>query len=313
MRFNKILILIGGFYFCLKASAAILYPPPETDHEGWHVGFQAIYTQNNFNTPTSSTPTATSTTVQTIPVNWTLGYKTQIAYLFDEDLDLNLNWVHFNSTSSQNTQSEDNLSGQYTVNQFGSAPESYTNAAVSEINQVDTNIDNKVNTVNFEFGRSSFLTEHIDLRIQVGIQYANIQQNVNQTASNTTINSEFNYNDDQRDTSFSGIGPRAGFDIYYGLGGGFFLITTQAFALPTGRVTINSTAHQSNETNTGLGNTVTATSNELKLISDYEAVFGLRFEQIFLESKFGIDVGYQMTSYDIAKQSGFFLGLRAIH
>lgn len=294
---------------CMTASATILYQPPVIKHEGWHIDLQAIYAQNIFNTQTATTQSS----AELLPSKWSLGYKTQVSYFFEENLDMNVNWLYFNTSIDQTINSNDNLNGQYTPNQFGSEPTDLVDNEVSQINQVYTDIQNKVNTVNFEFGRTHALTEAVEVRFQLGLQYVNIHQNINQTSTNMNINSEYNYNNSQIDTKFSGIGPRTGFDVNYKLGYGFSIVDGASFALPTGSTTINDTTYQSNETNTGFGNIDTFSFKNIRTIFDYTNTLSLRFQHTFLDSLWFTDIGYQMTDYDIAQQSGFFFAIRIIH
>jgi hypothetical protein len=283
-----------------------LYPPPVIKHEGWHIDLQAIYAQSIFNTQTATTQTSP----ELIPYTWSLGYKTQVSYLFEKNLDINLNWLYFNTNINQTIQSSDNLNGQFTVNQFGSK---MSDGDVSQINQVVTNIENTTNTINFEFGRTSALNESIDVRFQMGFQYANIHEVTSQTASNTSINRQFNYNDAQINTKFSGIGPRTGFDVNYKLGYGFSIVNGASFALPTGNTTINDTSTQSNITNTGIGNISTISYKNLTTIFDYTEALSVRFQQEYMDSLWLFDTGYQISDYDIAEQSGLFFSIKMIH
>lgn len=312
---KKILHIVSSIVLihCSVIANATMYIPTKVE-PGWHVVFQALYVQSNFHALTATTRnvvnnTATLANYTTDPV-WTLGYKAQIAYLFGENLDINVNWMHFDATLSQNIQSPDDLTGQYAVNQFGTGPEHYQNLDTSQIDSLDTTIQNKVDTINMEFGQSHIMTDKLNLRVHIGLQYAHVQQNLTQTGQNESIDSNYNYNDLQRNTYFDGIGPRTGLDINYYLGEGFSLAGMFAAALLNGPFQSNSTAHQSNETNTNFGNIITSSTNSTESVFTYGASTSLRFIYPSSYGNAGFDVGYQVTDYDFVSQSGPFVALR---
>lgn len=312
---KKILPILSAIILMPYAgtAGATMYIPTAVT-PGWHVGFQALYLQSNFNVLTATTKsvvnnTSTLADYTTDPV-WTLAYKAQIAYFFGDDLDININWLHFDATLSQNIQSTDDLTGKYAVNQFGAGSAHYQNSDTSQIDELDTTIQNQIDTVNWEFGQSHHLTDNLDLRVHMGLQYAHIQQNLTQTAQNQSVDSDYNYNDVQVDTYFDGIGPRVGFDINYHLGYGCSLSGAFAAAQLKGPLQSNSTAHQSNETNTDFGNVIISSVNNTLNVFDYDASASFRFIYPSSYGNAGFDVGYQMTDYDIVSQSGPFVALR---
>lgn len=312
---KKVLSLLSAVVLVhyVETANATMYIPTAVA-PGWHAAFQALYVQSDFHALTATTKNVTDnstslTHYMTDPV-WTLGYKVQIAYLFGENLDVNINWLHFDATLNQNIQNADDLTGQYAVNQFGTGLTHYHNLDTSQINLLDTTIQNTVNTVNMEFGQNHIITDKLDLRVHMGLQYAHIQQNLTQTAQNQSIDSNYNYNDVQMDTYFNGIGPRTGLDINYFFGKGFSLAGMFAVALLEGPLQSNTIAHQSNETNTNFGNIITSSISSMESVFDYSASASLRFVYPSPYGNAGFDVGYQVTDYDFFSQSGPFVALR---
>lgn len=180
------------------------------EHSAWGFGAQALYLQptfqNDFYTGTFTNAEGRTTHGGHI-MDWGWGFKLEALYQFSSGNDLNLNWYHYDkSTSSSST---------YSLPTPPHTPHAF-----------NIDINPKWNAVNAEFGQLVKFGELKSIRFHAGAQYAQLETNIFGTTPG------FAPNDAQ--AKFTGFGPRFGVDMAYHLPNGLGVYGNGAAALLVG-------------------------------------------------------------------------------
>jgi len=286
------------------ASAAMYAPPAAAtgcmagdvnvpcEKRGWSFAADALYVQANNAGQVTSTTTATDTSVntdyQSYQPDWTWGFRFAAAYYFGTGNDLNLNWTHFVKQSDNQNVSGEGIDGLYITQAL---------ASDETVDNIATDVENKFDAVNLEFGQMVHFGEKVDTRFHAGLQYANIHQTTDQTGWNTDNNNI--YDENNVESKFSGFGPRFGMDSAYNFGNGMAVFGNVAAALLVGDIKYNQT-----ETFTaadGSGDTAATVSSSAtsdnSIVPSADAKLGLRYTKSLAQGDLSAEVGYEVANY----------------
>lgn len=181
----------------------------------WDVGIYALYLQPvydanlGYNAVTTGQVPAlalqlprTDVHFHDADLDWGWGFKLEGSYHFNTGNDININWYHLDTTTSEALTQLVNLNDNFSWN-------------------------TKWDAVNAEFGQHIDVSDSYKLRAHAGAQYARINSSADHQLNQFAISGLF-------DMDFNGFGPRAGLDTTYVLGSGFALYGNAAAALLIG-------------------------------------------------------------------------------
>jgi hypothetical protein len=252
-----------------------------TEPQGWGAAAQALYLQANY----SSLGYIGSTEVQTFEdytesfkpkdFNYGFGFKVEAFYQFKTGRDVNLNWYHYDHTSTQGL--PDGINVYDTV--FNGT--------------VLLKSEPKWNAVNLELGQKMNIDTWGRLRFHGGLQYADMSQ------TSVTTGTFVAYGKGKIRTnrsSYNGVGPRVGLDVgyFFKRAPGVELITNVATGLLIGHhkfirqaVTYNSTGTYLDQNN----------GTSQAIVTAIDAKIGVSYHRPIARGDLRLDAGWMVSDY----------------
>jgi hypothetical protein len=195
--FKKTAIAALVLGFSGVASAAMYAPAPAPacsagnvtvpcETSAWDIGGEALVLN------------AREGSLQRLPgrsADWGWGFRIEGSYHFGTGNDFNVNWAHYDKTTTTAVTAADGI-------------------AVNNPGNVD--FQSRFDIVNFEFAQHVDFGEMWDVRFHGGVQYANLRNDV--TSANGVLVAGVVSTSELK---VSGWGPRAGADATYNFGNGF--------------------------------------------------------------------------------------------
>jgi len=202
-------------------------------NSSWEFGVQALYLQPSYSIGSflniGHQISETSFASSNFNPNWGFGFKLDGAYHFSSGNDVDVNWYHYQQTTSLTLSAG---SGGYIYDSF--IGEEFATTILASIKP-------QWDAVNLELGQLVNLGDVRSVRFHGGLQYANIKT---LTANkNLAINDISNVIDDfggivvfnsTNTMQFHGLGPRIGADLHYDWHYGFAFYANGAAALLVG-------------------------------------------------------------------------------
>ncbi len=221
-------------------------------------------------------------TIHNVTPEWDYGFQIEGAYYYNAGNDIKLNWYHLH----------ENVDGQLPFGTLfsGSADGFYAG---------NIEVATKWDAVNLEVGKRINLTPYTLLHIAAGLQYASIKNTfTNHPKLFLTSGPYFTSTDD---LSFSGIGPRLGWDLSYTLGRGVGIYAKMAGSLLVGTAK-QDIAGYLDVVNAHYGLIIFGIPNyhfsyDNVVVPEIEGKVGLTYEHNFANSSLGIDLGYLWMNY----------------
>lgn len=256
---------------------------------GWDVGIYALYLEPSYNghprffNYVGSDFIGAQRVHTKLNTDFDWGFKLEASYHFSTGNDINVNWYHWDTTTSQNLHYFGEISG-------------------AEVFFTPFQIDHKWDAVNFEFGQHVDFGEFKNIRFHGGAQYARLQHKI---YSPYTINipsagfvvdpdtgnivlspAETETGANRIDLTFRGVGPRVGADMSYDWPNGFAIYANGAAALLIGDNKVNDTSDIE-------PNRATHTS----IVPELEAKLGLTYTYAMAQGNLTLDGGYMVANY----------------
>lgn len=196
-HYQKTALFICSIYSCFTTAGTIgglcegenVHVPCEA--RAWDFGAAALYLKPSVSN--SGQPGAYVTTspgrrhIISFNQDWGWGFKLDAGYHFLKGNDINLNWSHFNNSSSNQ------VTGAIAPN--GLSWEALVKSSPTW------------NAVNLEWGQKMDLDPSRTLRFHGGLGYAQINTEVKSMRSGLILR--------ERQSRYNGVGPRVGFDANY--------------------------------------------------------------------------------------------------
>jgi len=267
--------------------------------KGWDFGIQALYLRPSFSSAMawvgvdSTAPFLTYTYRVENGPQWAWGFKLEGAYRFDTGNDLNLNWYHLSDPSTTTYSRE--------------APFSY-----AEVGANATSVSPGWDAVNLELGQRLDFGDIKNIRVYGGLQVVNIKTDMRTSGAasdgeNPAVTSYFA----EQNSKYTGIGPRVGIDMAYGVSPSFNLYGQGAVAALVGRSKFN----QNYANNAGvLGSfTIAQTTTNATVVSpELEARLGFNYTYPIIRGTMTLDAGYLWANYFNALFAGRLSASRAV-
>lgn len=212
--------------------------------------------------------------------DWSWGFKLEGLYKFNTGNDLNLNWSHL---ANHHTRT-------YAINRI----------SLVEHGNIPTDtvsITPRWDAVNLELGQDVNFSLMTSIRFHGGIQYANIQSKKAEFGVAADLDPSI-----LRDEtlSFSGVGPRAGFDLSHNFSNGFSLYVQSAAALLTGMDKYKGVV----EGIDGGGaiphdvfRILPSSASKRIVTPEFEAKLGLNYSYSMPQGNLLLDLGYMWVNY----------------
>ena len=260
------------------------------DKKGWSIGAEALYVQvGNVGQVTANATGSTVDGVTYLNVNndsltpdWAWAFRVEAAYMFGTGNDVTVNWMHLVKDSSQ-TNTGTGIDGLYSLD------------TVADTDTVLTDIDNKFDAVNLEFGQLVNFGEHTSTRFHGGLQFADIRQTLAQSEWASTNAAEYDYTNIE--SKFSGIGPRAGADTSYAFGNGISVFGDFAAGLLIGDLKTTAYSDLTDSTGALVARATDTSSVSNAIVPEAEARLGLAYTQPMAEGDLKIEAGYELANY----------------
>jgi hypothetical protein len=261
------------------------------EKKGWSIGAEALYVQvGNVGQVSNTTTTTTVNGVNyinesddSLTPDWAWAFRVEAAYMFGTGNDINLNWTHFVKDTTQTTVAE-GIDGYYTID-----------TVVGAQDTVSTDIDNKFDAVNFEFGQMVNFGEKVSTRFHAGLQYADIRQTLSQSAWNSANTLDYDYTNIE--SKFSGIGPRAGADTNYAFGNGVSIFGNFAAGLLIGDLSTDITVDATDTEGTVTDEATEDASSSNSIVPEAEAKLGVAYTKPMAQGDLKIEAGYELVNY----------------
>lgn len=263
----------------MGATCAVGEVSTPCDARGWGFGAQALYLSADF----ASLNFIGSTTDMEIGANEEhfldkqfddgFGFKLETFYNFRSGRDLNLNWYHYEHTTYQSLPNF--------VNVYDSA---FTGSVLLRLKP-------QWNAVNLELGQRIDLNTLGNIRFHGGLQYANMQLSNVTTGTGTQQGVTKNR---VNDSSFQGVGLRAGTDLTYAFSHGVELYSNVGGALLSGHHSFNRQANFYAGRGTILsGNYGTARAT----VTELEGKLGAKYSRSLAQGVLRLDAGWMWVNY----------------
>lgn len=258
------------------------------EKKGWSIGVEGLLVKvgdvgqvtSTTTTTTTGGVTSSTTTNDSLDPDWDWAFRLEAAYMFGTGNDLNLNWTHFTNLTSQSTVAT-GINALYATDVTGA-------------DTVATDIDNKFDAINLEFGQMVNFGEKVSTRFHGGLQFADIRQTLAQSSYVSTAATTYNYYNNE--SKYTGIGPRAGADTSYCFGNGVSIFGDFAAALLIGDLeTTTSTDSVSAGTLTNTTSSTSSVSNAI--VPEAEARLGLAYTKPMAQGDLRVEAGYELTNY----------------
>jgi hypothetical protein len=228
-----------GFQFY----AGALWLRPSADNLGWAV----LTTEENFNSPV---PLASPYwNIENLEPGYEPGFELGLGYRFaNPGTDFRVHWQHLRTDTSDSaavTQSD----GQW-ISPFsqtgpptaGSFPEMYDNTGVNLLLSADANVKFSYDAVTFDLGQSIYVGPRLAVRLFAGLTYANLKEQLVSNFYGAPPDPDAMFPENvplwislDNTSTFSGVGPRLGFDTTLQTAYGFRFTSQLAGALLIGR------------------------------------------------------------------------------
>ena len=271
------------------------------ERSAWEFGAKALYLQPSYSDfgYVGATETRTSTGgidehFDSTNNRWGWGFMIEGAYSFNTGNDLNLNWYHWDRTTTKNLPSD----GFETSGAGGDV--------ARLAGDVDASLKPRWDAVNLEFG------QHVDfgvasfVRFHGGVQYARI--NTKGSINATGIIDPDGDGHILRDTmdnvsmTYNGFGPRLGADLVYGFGNGLGIYAKAASALLVGPQGF--TASHMKPSDLDGDDTRTASGSYNKIVPELESKLGATYTYSMAQGDISLDIGWMWNNYFHAQHVG---------
>ena len=280
LTFNKTAVVILAFAsgavfagtmgpVCTPGSVTI--PCPRT---AWDIAGRALYLQPSLANDSYLGHSMLNSIdrYDRINYNWGWGFELEGSYHFSTGNDLNLNWYHWNSSSSRTLP--------------GSVIGPDAPAGSTDIFSVQPKWD----AVNLEFGQHVELGEFEKVRFHGGVAYARIV--ATSILSGPLIRNVIeSYNTNR---TYNGFGPRVGADLFYNFANGLNLYAKGASAILVGTASFN-------EVRSLLpffvGNTLTSIGRATEVVPELEGKLGATYTYTMPQGDLSLDAGWMWINY----------------
>ena len=265
----------------------------------WDFGAKALYLKPALNTDggLSRSDLLNGTAIDDITTahapNYGWGFELEGSYHFNTGNDLNINWYHYNKSTSQT---------------FGSTPEAIVfGSTTNDILTVagrggSSSIDPKWDAVNFEFGQHSEFGNGKNIRFHGGAQYARVANSVFKNsgvlATSTVIDGTFTSTTGVSSSSsttyaptFNGFGPRIGMDMSYGWDNGLAIYANGATGILAGTRAF-SVSYSNN-----LGQSARTSVSNTAVVPVIDAKLGATYTYAMAQGDVTLDAGWMFVNY----------------
>jgi hypothetical protein len=229
----------AGMYQTCKAGNATV----PCEGSAWDFGADALYLnarEASVNSTNLTTPTS---------ADWGWGFRIEGSYHFGTGNDFNINWARFKKTTT-------------------------ADLTIQGIPFGSRDWESSFDIVNFEFGQHIDFGERWDVRVHMGVQYAQVKEDI-------SVNSNFS------DSQSSGWGPRAGADVAYDVNNGFSVFGKASLSVLS--------AEQEQGITTAGGVTPATTRNQMVTVS--EASLGVKYDKTMQQGDLTLRVGWETHSF----------------
>jgi len=295
-----------GFQF----HAGLLFLQPSSDNLGY-----AVLT--NVKNPASPVPVASPFwEIQTLETSYQPGFEVGTTYTFpDSGKDFRADWQRLRTSNSSAVSAIDGLQWVSPFSQTGpSSAESYDdlsdNQGVNLLRSATGSVKYAYDAANFDFGQHVNVGSALDLRLFAGLSFARLQEKIESSfygappdpgamfpASVPLLISLNNT------STFTGVGPRFGFDTLYTTAGGLRLTGQLGAALLVGRTQPSQYLFSATSPElalVGISNNQEQVSSTgfTQVVYSTNARLGIGFTHEFSGgNSFSLDAGYQATVY----------------
>lgn len=258
--------MVGNSAIFAGAMGAGTLESVNSDQHTWSFGAQANYLAPTYSVDylTAFTTNATTANFNSLDPDWNWGFKLEGGYQFNTDNDINVNWSHFDETTSRTIL-------------LTTIPSGITFNA-------DTQVKPRWDAVNAEYGQNINFGERKNIRFHGGGQYAWFKTTVLAAPAGTVFS-------DQLTTKFNGVGPRVGADLAYDWRNGIVMYAKGATALLIGTASFN--------TNTASVLSAAGSSNGSKrqMVPELEGQLGISYTYPLSQGDVKFDAGYLWLNY----------------
>lgn len=218
--------------------------------------------------------------------DWGWGFRIEGSYHFGTGNDFNLNWAHYDKTTTH----------------VDSAGDHGGDVAVT--GAIDYN--SRFDIVNLEFGQQVDFGEKWDMRFHGGIQYANLQNQISAAPGLLTNGTNT--------LRVTGWGPRAGVDMSYLYGNGFSVFGDASLSVLTASERLSGTTG-ANAAGNFFGGASAGTRNSM--ITATESKIGVKYTRAVSQGDLTFRVGWETHNFINARLGtgnlawdGVFFGLK---
>lgn len=252
----------------------------------WDIGLYALYLQPSYNgSPITNDGTLKNfnyfgsvdsdneTFLHDRVMGWQWGFKLEAAYRFNSGNDANINWYHWQDTTKERRIRDDGF-------------EEFVN-----ITLLQPKVKADFNAVNVEFGQSVNLDQFKTMRLQAGMQYAQLTREETIISTNTSTLEDGSLGIEPLPIrhfidGFNGVGPRVGVDLAYSWiqGLGFYANGAVGILIGKSKYYINEFERQSRASFTAI-------------IPELEAKAGATFTYAMIPGDIKLNLGYMVVNY----------------
>lgn len=228
------------------------------ERRAWDLSVFALYVQPNLGGDLSyygfeANPSARTITHKAYD-QWDWGFKLEAVYHFNTGNDLTVDWYHVDTDNT------------------------YVYPALTS-----NRLKNKWDGVNVELGQYSNITPMLNMRFHGGMTFARItSDNLNTTPAGITL-SPATWNN-----TFSGVGPRAGIDMFRSIGNGLDLYAKSGAGVLVGPASFHDYSDTGQVPNYGNRNTV---------VPEFDARLGGLFTHPVANGEIVLDAGWMWSNY----------------
>ena len=256
------------------------------ERKAWHFGAQALYLQPRYsgynqlgvlgNTPLGDSPTQLR--FQAVNDTWGWGFKVDAAYDFHTGNDINVNWLHYNTTTNRGTIAvpagssfTDGLSNEYTSGNISTLRRPSWDA------------------VNAEFGQMYHFDAYDDVRFHGGLQFARIKTQTSISLPNAVDSTTYT----TQKIVYTGVGPRIGIDMGYHLKSVIVLYANGAASILIGPTHFYDTGMSSGGHNTLQLVEGSATA----IVPELDVKLGVKYLHPTARGTLRFDLGWMLNNY----------------
>jgi hypothetical protein len=246
---------------------------------------------------------------------WSWGFQVEMAYDYHTGNDLNMNWYHYRSATS------DTLAAPVSLNNIVMSSSSNTNPTHFDNITVTTagvNVHPQWDQVNIEFAKRIHLGATDDVRLHGGVNYSRVSSSGNWSwQGSTLLDGTLTYyqNTEVLNTEYSGFGVRSGMDLSHDFNNGLGLYAHGALSILAGM------SKSSEESNDYINNVLYSgrrDHNRPCVVPEVDGRIGANYTYEFIHGDLHADVGWLWVNYFNALSSenyslgfqGLFLGLK---